>query len=93
MRNHENRIGKFKVTGSFIRGYWPDLLPMFGNFVPVEIRYDWMTQTVEYTAYSPLFDICDGFDPPIYDISFDSNKIPAEIRAQRLDRNGLPVKP
>lgn len=84
-RKHPNRIGRFKITRAFLER-WMDLIWMMGNFVIVRADYRWDTETVEYLAYSPLFDECpQECAPPEYNIIVaENNMMPATIKAVRL---------
>jgi hypothetical protein len=85
MEMNRNRIGRVKINESLLRHHWNEMLCMFGNFVPVEIRRNWSTQVSEYIGYSPLFDECPDFiEAPEYEFVIDGNKIPAEIRVERV---------
>ena len=86
MNMNKHRIGRVKIAEGLLRNNWKDLLFMFGNFVPVEIRRNWCTGVSEYVGYSPLFDECPEFtEAPEYQFVIDENKIPAEIRVEKVD--------
>lgn len=81
----ENRIGVFKIDRGQVRRNWAELLPLMGNMVVVEARSDWVTDSIEYTAYCQLFDpVTPGAAMPEYTFIVNENVVPAEIRAVRL---------
>lgn len=69
----ENRLGKFKITRILIEE-WRNLLPWFANCVVVEARpsfFGW----IEYTAFSPLFDVVkEGDQIPMYTLECTLNE-------------------
>lgn len=87
------RRGKFFVSmdaiDDFARKHLPEL---WQNFVVVDARANYMSRTVEYCAYSPLFDeISYGEIVPTYDIVISKNRCPqtgvdvVEVSARKLD--------
>jgi len=69
-----NRIGKFAISDDTLRKDWRELLVLFAQVVVVEAQHNWGRQTVEYTAYSDLFEEVDVFCvPPNYEFTFARN--------------------
>lgn len=65
----ENRIGRFRLSHEDLRRDWHNLLPVFGNFVIVQIIPRWDRSENEYVAYSPLFEIIPEIcDAPEYEL-------------------------
>lgn len=81
----ENRLGKFKLRKDLLRD-WQELIPLMGNFVVVEARYGYDFDSILYTAYSPLFDICpEHCECPEYDIKITLDGFnPATITATKI---------
>jgi hypothetical protein len=66
MLNGEKRLGKFTLDLEVFKR-WEELPPLFGNFVIVEARYRYDLRSIEYIAYSGLFDVIDpGVSAPEY---------------------------
>ncbi len=66
---HKHKLGRFKVSEEFIRRDWRSLLQLFANFVIVDAKWNFATRSVEYLAFSELFEeIEDGVEAPDYAI-------------------------
>ena len=77
----KNKIGRFSISATLLRE-WERFIPMFGNFAIIDARLHWDTQSVEYLAYSELFDEVDQSQAaPTYEITIDNNTFPVTVRA------------
>ena len=79
-----NRVGIFRVSCELIRDRWQDLLPVFANFVPIETHTNEYNATLDFKAYSELFDEIElGAEIPYYEIITtrdESNNLKVEAR-------------
>jgi hypothetical protein len=80
-----NRVGRFKLDRQYLERL-EELLPLMGNFVPVKAEYDYATQAIEITAYSPLFEVWPhDCAVPDYELTINiTDFAPAEIIAKRI---------
>lgn len=70
----ERRIGLFAINRSLIADApFEELLKFFANFLIVRAEAIYWTNTIQYVAYSPVFEPVDpSKDPPLYMINMDS---------------------
>lgn len=78
----EGRIGKFRLNISLVReGDASKLLALFGNFIILETWASAVTNTIEYTAYSPMFgaikqgDVIPSYQLAVYTEYTDEGKV------------------
>ncbi len=67
----EHRVGRFEVVREMLESLTDQhLAAFFANFVIVRTEVDFVCDSIEFTAYSPLFRVClPGDVAPRYPIS------------------------
>lgn len=80
----QGRAGRFRIHRMFFETRDSEkLLRFFGNFVVVRAELLYTEDCVEYTAYSPLFELVDRGDLiPLYEVTHD---IDGKIVARKRD--------
>lgn len=82
------RRGKFTISGDVIRGakeYGSPLFRLFAKMIVVRAECDFMTDSVEYYAYSPMFrPIEAGEATPRYIIQIDTIYVNDQIKDYRI---------
>lgn len=79
-----NRIGRFVVSADLLRD-WEQILPLMAGMVVVRCEWMYYNRTVEYIAYSRLFDeIGEGFDPPKYEMIGEQRGDVVVFRAEKV---------
>ncbi|MDY6959603.1 MAG: hypothetical protein SVK08_10660 [Halobacteriota archaeon] len=83
----ENRIGKFKVSMDFLKECdMRELKYFFSYFIIIEATNHFSDRSIEYTAYSSLFDDIGYICTPEYDISYNRiTKYKMEVTATRIN--------
>ena len=83
----DRHIGRFRISGAFLRTDMASLLQMFALMVPIRCGHLFAQDTFEYVAYSVLFDkIPDAEEIPRYRIECE-DAAPGQVvvRAVRED--------
>jgi len=61
------------VSKRLIDDNWPALIPFMGNMIVVKCEYDYLSDSFEYAALSPLFrSVDEGEEVPMYNVVLDN---------------------
>lgn len=61
-----NKIGKFRISLELLRN-WTSIIPLFNNMIILRAEHRYDTQTMDYVAYNPQFEILQyAEEPPEY---------------------------
>ena len=68
MDNWNRRFGKLRYPKEWIAEYPFELMAALHEFIPLEARFDWPSNSVEVTGMHPMFDVVKaGSVAPFYD--------------------------
>lgn len=87
----ENRLGVV-ILPQHLFGRWEDMLPIMGNFVPVQAQTHWGSGGVILEAFSPLFEPCpEHCLPPVYELEIQFYpQAPVVVKAIKI-KDAMPV--
>lgn len=69
MSEQTRQIGRFRIHADIVRERWQRLRPMMADFVIVRAEMDFVSDHIEYTAFSEWFEpVPLGIQAPLYDI-------------------------
>lgn len=75
MGEAERRLGRFRVSRTLLDKNWRLLKPLFENVVPVYVENRFHEDSMEYVAYSELFEVVpEGIRIPEYEFVFGKKK-------------------
>jgi hypothetical protein len=82
----ERRIGKFRVSYALLR-QWVTLRPVMSKVVVLRAEALYVSDVIQYTAFSKLFEVCDpAMEPPCYEFILTKIKgKPLKVEAKKSE--------
>jgi len=76
-----NRLGRFCITRRFLENNIQTSMKIMGKMIVVKAELDYATDSIQYTAYSPMFkELRSGEVMPKYLIAIEDGEILAEVK-------------